>query len=615
MTGGKTIQPQKGKLTYIMKTSGKYIPLIAVIVTGLATLLPFLWQTEFFSMDEPREAMVAVSILKDGNIILPFTSGNDLTACPPLYHLCVALVSLPWGHVSEFTSRLPSALSLVVMCAAVFLFMRRRSTTPRAMLAALVMLTSYGLHREATACSPAMMGAALATGAMLLLYRWHEDGMRGLPLAATLCMALTGLTTGPLMVILPPAVFCIWLLVRGESVKNTAAKSVLCTAIALIVPAMWYAAAFAHTGGNFGRLFIAYHYGSLKGITTLNLFDHNLAGNLAYAATGFAPWLIFIAFTLLARPWKSAGIRLTPAFPAQWLRTARPLASFSATAAAALLVISWLPTGHHDISLLCCHVFLSMFTALYMAWLSRRHRSSAVAVFAAFTALAGILFSTAFQVIQSGAFSDIFFGTHKANARLSMAKALYDITPDATETALMTLPAVMGILLAGVLCAGRLRRSVRTLTAGTLCVLFSIYIALDAVCLPTMTGVVSLRQMTEAVNKAFHGQKLYSHISRPGMHFFGADFYLGGTIQPFLNPAPDSLGRVRKPTGGILIIPEKDSEEFIARHKEYVFTQRMRSLGHPSEVRDRIKFYKFVHVSKVNSPEDNYDPMSIKIDL
>ena len=256
-----------------------------------------------------------------------------------------------------------------------------------------------------------------------------------------------------------------------------------------------------------------------------------------------------------------------------------------------------------------------MFTALYLAWLSRRHRSSAVAVFAAFTALAGILFSTAFQVIQSGAFSDIFFGTHKANARLSMAKALYDITPDATETALMTLPAVMGILLAGVLCAGRLRRSVRTLTAGTLCVLFSIYIALDAVCLPTMTGVVSLRQMTEAVNKAFHGQKLYSHISRPGMHFFGADFYLGGTIQPFLNPAPDSLGRVRKPTGGILIIPEKDSEEFIARHKEYVFTQRMRSLGHPSEVRDRIKFYKFVHVSKVNSPEDNYDPMSIKIDL
>ena len=72
---------------------------------------------------------------------------------------------------------------------------------------------------------------------------------------------------------------------------------------------------------------------------------------------------------------------------------------------------------------------------------------------------------------------------------------------------------------------------------------------------------------------------------------------------------------MRKPTGGILIIPEKDSEEFIARHKEYVFTQRMRSLGHPSEVRDRIKFYKFVHVSKMNSPEDNYDPMSIKIDL
>lgn len=596
-----------------MKTFGKNIPLIAVVVIAMAMLLPFLWQNDFFSMDEPREALVAVSILKDGNLILPFTSGGDLTACPPLYHLCVALLSLPWGHVSEFSSRLPAALSLIVMCAVVFAFMRRRTTTLRAMLAPLIMLTAYGLHRDALTCNPGIMATAFATGAMLLLYRWHENGDRRLPLAATLCMALTGLTTGPFMVLLPPIVMYVYLLVRGEGSKSAAAKLALCTVIALVVPALWYTAAFMQSGGRFGELFMAYHYGSLKGITTQNLFDHNIIGNLAYAATGFAPWLIFIVFTLFTRPWRSAGIEPTFRALAQYMRTTSPLTAFTFTATLTLLVLSWLPTGHHDISLLCCHVFLSMFTALYIAWLSRRHKSRTVAAFAAFTALAGILFSVAFQVLQSGVFSGIFFGERKANARLSMIKSLYDITPDTTETTLMVIPGIIGILVVAVLFIRRLRHNVRTLTLGTLCVMFSAYIALDAVCRPTMLNIVSLRQMTGVVNKIFPNQKLYSYISKPGMHFFGAEFYLGKQIEAFENPAPDSLGRVSKPSSGVLLVPEKDGDQFVARHKDYVFMRRMRSLGHPTEVRDRIRFYKFMRITKQNSAQKIYDSMSIKL--
>lgn len=596
-----------------MKTFGKNIPLIAVVVIAMAMLLPFLWQNDFFSMDEPREALVAVSILKDGNLILPFTSGGDLTACPPLYHLCVALLSLPWGHVSEFSSRLPAALSLIVMCAVVFAFMRRRTTTLRAMLAPLIMLTAYGLHRDALTCNPGIMATAFATGAMLLLYRWHENGDRRLPLAATLCMALTGLTTGPFMVLLPPIVMYVYLLVRGEGGKSAAAKLALCTVIALVVPALWYVAAFMQSGGRFGELFMAYHYGSLKGITTQNLFDHNFIGNLAYAATGFAPWLIFIVFTLFARPWRSAGIVPTFRALAQYMRTASPLTAFTFTATLTLLVLSWLPTGNHDISLLCCHVFLSMFTALYIAWLSRRHRSRTVAAFAAFTALAGILFSVAFQVLQSGVFSGIFFGERKANARLSMIKSLYDITPDTTETTLMVIPGIIGILVVAVLFIRRLRHNVRTLTLGTLCVIFSVYIALDGMCRPTMLNVVSLRQMTDVVNKIFPNQKLYSYISKPGMHFFGAEYYLGKQIEAFENPAPDSLGRVSKPSSGVLLVPEKDGDQFVARHKDYVFMRRMRSLGHPTEVRDRIRFYKFMRITKQNSAQKIYDSMSIKL--
>ena len=163
------------------------------------------------------------------------------------------------------------------------------------------------------------------------------------------------------------------------------------------------------------------------------------------------------------------------------------------------------------------------------------------------------------------------------------------------------------------LCFRRLRHNVRTLTLGTLCVMFAVYIALDAVCRPTMLNIVSLRQMTDVVNKIFPNQKLYSYISKPGMHFFGAEFYLGKQIEAFENPAPDSLGRVSKPSSGVLLVPEKDGDRFVARHKDYVFMRRMRSLGHPTEVRDRIRFYKFMRITKQNSAQKIYDSMSIKL--
>ena len=59
--------------------------------------------------------------------------------------------------------------------------MRRRTTTLRAMLAPLIMLTAYGLHRDALTCNPGIMATAFATGAMLLFYRWHENACLSRP--------------------------------------------------------------------------------------------------------------------------------------------------------------------------------------------------------------------------------------------------------------------------------------------------------------------------------------------------------------------------------------------------------------------------------------------------
>ena len=95
-----------------MKIKEKNMPLIAVVVISCVMLLPFLGLTDFNTKGEPREAVVALSMLKSGDWILPVNNGMDIPYKPPFFHYCIALVSLLTGSVDEYTSRLPSAETL-----------------------------------------------------------------------------------------------------------------------------------------------------------------------------------------------------------------------------------------------------------------------------------------------------------------------------------------------------------------------------------------------------------------------------------------------------------------------------------------------------------------------
>ena len=57
-----------------MKIKEKNMPLIAVVVISCVMLLPFLGLTDFNTKGEPREAVVALSMLKSGDWILPVNS-------------------------------------------------------------------------------------------------------------------------------------------------------------------------------------------------------------------------------------------------------------------------------------------------------------------------------------------------------------------------------------------------------------------------------------------------------------------------------------------------------------------------------------------------------------
>ena len=124
-----------------------YLALLIFIV-GL-TIFPFLGLQDFNTKGEPREAVVASTMLETGNWILPRNNGGETAYKPPMLHWCVATLSAPLGKVSEYTARIPSAAAATVLALMTFLFFAKRSDVQQGFWASLIFLTTFEVHRAA----------------------------------------------------------------------------------------------------------------------------------------------------------------------------------------------------------------------------------------------------------------------------------------------------------------------------------------------------------------------------------------------------------------------------------------------------------------------------------
>ena len=203
-----------------MKPASKNILLGLLFIISISTLLPILGLTHFHTKGEPREAIVAVSMLQDGNWILPRNNGGDIAYKPPMYHWITALGSAIFneGEVNEYTSRLPSALATIIIASMMFLFYaRREGNFNTAFLSAILFLSAFEVHRAATAARVDMVLTVFIVLALFQLYRWYEKGLKGVPLWAILFMSGATLTKGPVGIVLPCLVTGVFLLLRPQS--------------------------------------------------------------------------------------------------------------------------------------------------------------------------------------------------------------------------------------------------------------------------------------------------------------------------------------------------------------------------------------------------------------
>jgi 4-amino-4-deoxy-L-arabinose transferase-like glycosyltransferase len=120
---------------------------------------------------ESLRAIIAAECLRNGNWIVPTLYSQPLLTKPPGMYIAIALCSWPWGEVTQWSARLPSALAATAMVFLFYWYFARILGQTGGLLAALMLPTSMFWLDKAPSAEIDMLQVAWVSGALLFFLR------------------------------------------------------------------------------------------------------------------------------------------------------------------------------------------------------------------------------------------------------------------------------------------------------------------------------------------------------------------------------------------------------------------------------------------------------------
>lgn len=220
---------------------------------GLVLTLHQLGDRPLVDFDEALNAVIARTMVRTGNWLVPMFDASTRLRRPPLYFWLSGVVVVLGHQHSAFAYRLPSALAGVGLSIGLVVFLRRqlRWSAGSAALAGICLLTMpyfLLLSRQATL---AVVAAALATTAILAGWLWTRGrGGWGAPLITGVALGLLVLEYSA-MALLPMAVIGVEAVLRGRRPAWTWRQLLVAAAVALILGLWWPLLMSVRYGGQF----------------------------------------------------------------------------------------------------------------------------------------------------------------------------------------------------------------------------------------------------------------------------------------------------------------------------------------------------------------------------
>lgn len=364
--------------------------MVALVVAAL--FVPWLGVCLFYSKGEPREALVAMSMLQYGNWTLPIGATGDMPYKPPLLAWLIGICAELFnnGHVNEYLARLPSAVAAIVLSMATWMQVRRHAGENRAWATVLIMITSFEVFRAASACRVDMvLTACMVCGIYALASPrlWWRPAV-----VAVVCLSGAALSKGPVGILLPCAVAVAYRLLQRHNVFATLAWLVVICLLSAIIPGIWYYRAWQIGGDAFASMVWEENIGRLTGTMTYDSHINPWWYNFTSLLAGMLPWTVPALAALCTRTVRTGWRRAI-----QNRRRPGPLAMLSLTAVAAITLFYCIPASKRSVYLLPCYPFV----CYGVACLLHRVRHTAVAaVWAIILAVVAIAAPIAVAVMQ-----------------------------------------------------------------------------------------------------------------------------------------------------------------------------------------------------------------------
>ena len=573
-------------------------PVTLIVIICLLSVLPWIGMGEFSTKGEPREAAVAISMIESGNWVLPQTYADEFAFKPPMAHWLMAICSLPGGAVTEFTSRLPSAVAFVVLMGFVLVFFGRRITRfHEAFIATLLLITSVEIHRAAMTTRVDMLLTTFMVLGLFQLYRWEEQlELKGLPIVIPLLLGCAVLTKGPVGIVLPLFVFTVYLLLLGKYSFLTIAKVVFYAGLSSIfLPSLWYIAAWRQGGDAFLDLVVAENFGrffhlSAEAIPYELGHENGVWYNFATLAAGFAPWTLFFFFSLFGmnkiscpeRPFKRFLVDLW-----QRVRGMEKVRLFSLVALVCILFFYSIPSSKRSVYLMPAYPFISLFLAQYALYITE-YRTRCTRFFAAvLTALITVLLIGCLLVMV-GAIDPVRM-VEAYTQKESVLYAVQLVGDRLVHPNLLTWCIVDANILALLTLYYQLFKKINIkMLYATILLTFTVNGLVDGVVMPAYRKGHSAKAFAEQIRQTYPDSQGTLYVVNDLRHFrnlYGLNFYMGNSFRD-LDHA--------QPTTGYFVVAERDMEQIKERYAGKYTFQLLKETSHPlDEIHQRIQLYAF----------------------
>ncbi len=519
---------------------------VILLVILLITFTPWTADILFNTKGEPREAIVALSMIQNDNWILPVTFGEEIPYKPPFLAWCICILSKISGNLTEFTSRLPSIIAAIGLILSTFVFFRRHKSSNIGLLTSLITLTTVEVWRGAWACRVDMLLTAFTVCAIYSMYNFFDRNKRGLPIAAIALMTCAVLTKGPVGMLLPCLTIGIFRLLRGDRFIPIFVKLCLSGLLACVIPTIWYVMAYRIGGDAFLQLVVEENFGRFLGKMGYESHENPFYYNFITVITGMLPYTILcligvcgISFANGKSIWPTLLHRLRDVRTK--LRNADPVNVFAITVTLVIFVFYCFPKSKRSVYLLPIYPFLSYFITLSIKYMIKNFHKP-LKIYGCIMASATALISLVVIAINIDSIFSIGFDWPQSLSHTVEAINYWGGSLRGVTFLILALAAAIYTY------ASARNNDMSRIVRGTIACILTSYWITGTVFMPAILNAKSDKIVAMALEANSTDGPLYYFIDDNLLRYYTANFYTDDRMRPFDKTMPnDGLMAISKP--------------------------------------------------------------------